>query len=98
MPQDAPLFHALLDDDKPEDTNDAQTITYHFKGEEHELTLATNAAWQNGIVAAKALSTRTRHSHRPPRGRRFRHHQRFLLRRVGLSRRRPGRRDHLPHG
>ena len=58
MPKDAPLFSAMLDDDMPDDTNDAQTITYNFKGQEHDLTLVKNAAWQNGIVAAKALSTR----------------------------------------
>ncbi len=58
MPQDTPLFSALLDDDKPKNTNDAQTITYHFKGQEKELTLASNANWQFGIVADKAFSAR----------------------------------------
>src|ERR1700743_1067997 len=58
MPKDAPLFSALLDDDLPKATNAAQTVTYHFKGQERELTLATNATWQGGIVAEKAFSTR----------------------------------------
>ena len=57
MPQDTPLFSALLDDDKPADTNEAQTITYHFKGQERELELSTNAMWQGGIDADKALTT-----------------------------------------
>ena len=51
LPQDKPLFHALLADDKP------QTIRFQLKGEAREINLATNAAWQDGAVAAKAYTT-----------------------------------------
>src|SRR5579872_7476032 len=46
--KDQPLFHALLADDK------APAIRVDVHGQVRENTLATNAAWQEGVLAAKA--------------------------------------------
>jgi cytochrome c553 len=51
MPKDEPVFHALLDDNKP------QTLKVSLRGQERELKLATNAAWQEGVLTAKAFTT-----------------------------------------
>ncbi|MEO6035177.1 MAG: DUF1553 domain-containing protein, partial [Verrucomicrobiota bacterium] len=51
LPQDKPMLHALLDDDLK------ATIKVQVRGEAREIALATNAAAQSGILAAKALVT-----------------------------------------
>jgi len=51
IPKDAPVFHALLDDDKP------RTIQASLRGQTREISLATNATWQDGVLAGKAFTT-----------------------------------------
>jgi hypothetical protein len=50
VPTDEPVFHALLGDNEPK-------IKYTFAGATNSLTLATNTAWQNGVLSEKALTT-----------------------------------------
>jgi hypothetical protein len=50
LPTDDPVFHAVLD----ENTN---IIKYIYAGITNKVTLATNTAWQKGILAEKAFTT-----------------------------------------
>jgi hypothetical protein len=51
LPKDAPVFHAMLDDNQP------RALKVTFEGKVRDVALETNAAWQDGIVAAKAFTT-----------------------------------------
>jgi hypothetical protein len=51
VPKDTPVFHALLNDNTP------RTLQVSLRGHARELTLATNAAWQDGVLADKAFAT-----------------------------------------
>ncbi len=55
LPQEKPLFHALLADDKE------RSVKVEIGDETRELTLATNADWQEGVLAAKAFTTSSKH-------------------------------------
>jgi len=50
LPSGQPLLHALLAD------NQERAITVSLSGEPRSLTLATNAGWQEGVVAEKAFT------------------------------------------
>ncbi len=52
LPTDDPVFHAALS----ENTN---IITYIYAGRTNTLALATNTAWQSGVLGEKAFSTRS---------------------------------------
>ncbi|MEO5802849.1 MAG: DUF1553 domain-containing protein [Verrucomicrobiota bacterium] len=51
QPKDEPYFHALLDD------HQTQSVNVTLRGEKRTVTLATNAAWQEGAVAGQAFTT-----------------------------------------
>ncbi len=52
-PKEKPVFRALLDDElKP-------AIKLEFRETNQNLTLATNAAWKDGVLAAKAYAVNT---------------------------------------
>jgi hypothetical protein len=51
LPPDQMLFHAPLADDQE------RAIKMTVGAEEETMTLATNASWQEGIIAAKAFTT-----------------------------------------
>ena len=53
---DQPLFQARLDDDQE------QSIKISVTNETREIALATNATWQEGVVAAKAYTTGSKHT------------------------------------
>jgi hypothetical protein len=53
LPSDKPLFHALLADDQE------RSIQITVGDETRSLELATNASWQEGIVAGKAFTIST---------------------------------------
>ncbi|MGZ5543467.1 MAG: DUF1553 domain-containing protein [Limisphaerales bacterium] len=50
VPTDEPAFHALLADKD-------RAIKYKFAGTTNSVTLATNTAWQDGVIAEKAFTT-----------------------------------------
>lgn len=50
-PADVPVFHAMLDD------NNSRTLKVSLRGQPHDVTLATNAGSQDGILAARAFTT-----------------------------------------
>ncbi|MEY2429208.1 MAG: hypothetical protein QOJ40_2093 [Verrucomicrobiota bacterium] len=51
MPVEQPAFHAVLADDQE------RSLKVVLRGEERSLALATNASWQEGVVATKAFTT-----------------------------------------
>jgi mono/diheme cytochrome c family protein len=51
LPKDEPLFHAALSDDQP------RSLKINFNGESRQISVATNAAWQEGVVASNAYTT-----------------------------------------
>jgi hypothetical protein len=55
LPEDQPVFHAMLADDRQ------GAIKVEVGDESREMTMATNMEWQEGVVAAKAFTTDSKH-------------------------------------
>ncbi len=51
VPKDIPVVHAMLDD------NQARTLKVSLRGKTSDISLTTNAAWRDGVLAAKAFAT-----------------------------------------
>jgi Protein of unknown function (DUF1553)/Protein of unknown function (DUF1549)/Concanavalin A-like lectin/glucanases superfamily/Planctomycete cytochrome C len=56
LPNDKPLFHAVLADDQP------RALKVNVGAETRELSLPADAAWQEGITAAKAFTTSSKNT------------------------------------